>query len=177
VNRVNTVEIGPITEAHIESFHKTLDVVARERRYLAFLEAPPLESTRAFILNNIAHGYPQFVATVAGEVVGRQVLGCEVVGWCDVTPKSRPIYAHCGVLGMGLLPRFRGQGLGTRLITRTLKAARAFGLSRVELSVRQDNINAIALYKKVGFVTEGLQRNGVLVDGEYENVVEMAILL
>jgi ribosomal protein S18 acetylase RimI-like enzyme len=182
VNRVNTVEIGPITEAHIESFHKTLDVVARERRYLAFLEAPPLESTRAFILNNIAHGYPQFVATVAGEVsadevLGRQALGCEVVGWCDVTPKSRPIYAHCGVLGMGLLPRFRGQGLGTRLITRTLHAARAFGLSRVELSVREDNTNAIALYEKIGFVTEGLQRNGVLVDGEYENIIEMAILL
>jgi len=179
---VNTVEIGPITEAHIESFHKTLDVVARERRYLAFLEAPPLESTRAFILNNIAHGYPQFVATVAGEVsagevLGREVLGREVVGWCDVTPKSRPIYAHCGVLGMGLLPRFRGQGLGTRLITRTLHAARAFGLSRVELTVREDNRSAIALYEKVGFVAEGLQRNGALVDGEYENIIEMAILL
>ena len=48
--------------------------------------------------------------------------------WCDVTPKSRPVYAHCGVLGMGLLPRFRSQGLGTKLITRTLKAARSFGL-------------------------------------------------
>ena len=187
MNRVNTVEIGPITEAHIESFHKTLDVVARERRYLAFLEAPPLESTRAFILNNIAHGYPQFVATVAGEVsagevlgrevLGREVLGREVVGWCDVTPKSRPIYAHCGVLGMGLLPGFRGQGLGTRLITRTLHAARAFGLSRVELTVREDNRSAIALYEKVGFVAEGLQRNGALVDGEYENIIEMAILL
>jgi len=182
VNRVNTVEIGPITEAHIESFHKTLDVVARERRYLAFLEAPPLESTRAFILNNIAHGYPQFVATVAGEVSAAEVsagevLGREVVGWCDVTPKSRPIYAHCGVLGMGLLPRFRGQGLGTRLITRTLHAARAFGLSRVELTVREDNRSAIALYEKVGFVAEGLQRNGALVDGEYENIIEMAILL
>ena len=164
---MNTVEIGPITEAHIESFHKTLDVVARERRYLAFLEAPPLDSTRAFILNHIKQGYPQFVATFEGEVVG----------WCDVTPKSRPVYAHCGVLGMGLLPRFRSQGLGTKLITRTLKAARSFGLSRVELSVRQDNINAIALYKKVGFVTEGLQRNAVQVDGDYENVVEMAILL
>ncbi len=164
---MNTVEIVPIAERHIESFHKTLDVVARERRYLAFLEAPPLDSTRAFILNHIKQGYPQFVATFEGEVVG----------WCDVTPKSRPVYAHCGVLGMGLLPRFRSQGLGTKLITRTLKAARSFGLSRVELSVRQDNINAIALYKKVGFVTEGLQRNAVQVDGDYENVVEMAILL
>jgi ribosomal protein S18 acetylase RimI-like enzyme len=164
---MSTVEIVPITEEHIESFHQTLDVVARERRYLAFLEAPPLDSTRAFILNHIRQRYPQLVAISAGEVVG----------WCDVTPKSRPIYAHCGVLGMGLLPRFRGQGIGTRLILRTLHAARARGLSRVELSVREGNVNAIALYEKVGFVTEGLQRNGVLIDGVYENVVEMAILL
>jgi ribosomal protein S18 acetylase RimI-like enzyme len=106
-----------------------------------------------------------------------EVGGGEVVGWCDVTPKSRPIYAHCGVLGMGLLPRFRGQGLGTRLILRTLHAARACGLTRVELTVREDNRNAIALYERVGFVTEGLQRNGALVDGEYENIIEMAILL
>src|SRR6266851_6667775 len=138
------VDIVPIEESHIDGFHRTLDFIARERRYLAFLEAPPIESTRAFILNHIKQGYPQFVAISEGEVVG----------WCDVTPKSRPIYAHCGVLGMGLLPRFRGQGLGTRLITRTLHAARAFGLTRVELTVREDNANAIALYEKVGFVTE-----------------------
>jgi RimJ/RimL family protein N-acetyltransferase len=177
MNRVNTVEIGPIADEHIESFHKTLDVVARERRYLAFLEAPPLESTRAYIRNNISHGYPQFVATVAREVSAGEVLGRDVVGWCDVTPKSRPIYAHCGVLGMGLLPRFRGQGLGAKLILRTLEAARAFGLTRVELTVREDNRSAIALYEKVGFVAEGLQRNGALVDGKYENIIEMAILL
>ena len=33
---------------HIESFHRTLDFVARERRYLSFLEAPPIELTRAY---------------------------------------------------------------------------------------------------------------------------------
>jgi ribosomal protein S18 acetylase RimI-like enzyme len=77
---------------------------------------------------------------------------------------------------MGVLPRFRGQGLGRRLILRTLDAARACGLTRVELTVREDNASAIALYGKVGFVTEGLQRNAVRIDGVYENVAEMAIL-
>jgi RimJ/RimL family protein N-acetyltransferase len=163
---MDRVEIVPIARGHIEGFHRTLDVVARERRYLAFLEAPPFEATRAFILDNIEHGYPQFVAMLEGEVVG----------WCDVTPKPRPIHAHCGVLGMGLLPRFRGQGLGTRLILRALDAARTYGLTRVELTVREDNETAIALYKKVGFVIEGVQRNAVRVDGQYWNVVEMAIL-
>jgi RimJ/RimL family protein N-acetyltransferase len=163
---MDRVEIVPIARYHLESFHRTLDIVARERRYLSFLEAPPFEATRAFVLDNIEHGHPQFVA----------ISGGEVVGWCDVTPKSRPIHAHCGVLGMGLLPRFRGQGLGRKLILRTLDAARTFGLTRVELTVREDNVNAIALYKRVGFVEEGLQRNAVRVDGEYWNVVEMAIL-
>ena len=163
---INTVEIVPIAEGYIKSFHRTLDIVARERRYLAFLEAPPLPSTRAFILDMIRQGYPQFVAIADGEVAG----------WCDVTPYSRPIKAHCGVLGMGLLPRFRGRGLGRRLILRTLDAARAFGLTRVELSVREDNANAIALYRTVGFVEEGVQRNAVRVDDNYENVVAMARL-
>ncbi len=161
------IDIVPISPGHIDSFHQTLDVVARERRYLAFFEAPPLETTRAFVLDMIGHGYPQFVAvTMRGDVVG----------WCDVTPKSRPIYAHAGVLGMGLLPQFRHQGLGTRLMEQALDAARAFGFSRVELAVRQNNENAIALYKKFGFVTEGFQRNACKVDGEYENLILMGLL-
>lgn len=71
--RIDMVEIVPITAAYIESFHRTLDFVARERRYLSFVQAPPLDSTRAFILNNIQEGYPQFVALSAGDVVG----------WCE----------------------------------------------------------------------------------------------
>jgi ribosomal protein S18 acetylase RimI-like enzyme len=163
---MTSVEIVPIAQDHIEGFHRALDFVARERRYLSFLEAPPLEQVGAFVLDNISHGYPQLVAVSAGQVIG----------WCDVVPKPRPIYAHAGVLGMGLLPEFRGQGLGGRLIQQTLAAARAFGLNRVELSVRENNAGAIALYKRVGFEIEGLQRNATRVEGVYENVVLMATL-
>ena len=73
-----SVEIVPITQDHIESFHRALDFVARERRYLSFLEAPPLESVREFILNNIKQGYPQLVAVSASQVVG----------WCDSYPTN-----------------------------------------------------------------------------------------
>jgi ribosomal protein S18 acetylase RimI-like enzyme len=161
-----SVEIVPIAQDHIESFHRALDFVARERRYLAFLEAPPPEQTRAFVLNNIRHGYPQLVA----------VSGGEVVGWCDIVPNPRPIYAHVGVLGIAMLPEFRRQGIGGRLIRQTLDAARDFGLRRVELTVRESNAVAIELYKKVGFTTEGLQRHRILVDGAYENLVLMGML-
>jgi len=36
---------------HVEGFHRALDFVARERKYLAFLEAPPLDSTRQFVMH------------------------------------------------------------------------------------------------------------------------------
>jgi ribosomal protein S18 acetylase RimI-like enzyme len=164
---MNAIEIIPIGQDHIEGFRRALDSVARERRYLAFLEAPPIEAMRAFVLDNIKRGHPQFVAVSADG---------EVVGWCDVTPMSRPIQAHRGVFGVGLLPQFRGQGIGTKLTKKALAAARAFGLHRVELTVREPNAGAIELYKKEGFTIEGVQRDAVLVDGVYENVVCMAVL-
>ena len=43
----------PIAETHIRGFHASLDEVARERRYLAFLEAPPFAESEAFVRKNI----------------------------------------------------------------------------------------------------------------------------
>lgn len=163
---MDAIEIVPIAQGHIDGFHRALDIVARERRYLAFLEAPPIEATRAFVLDNIKRGHPQFVAVSTGDVVG----------WCDVTPLSRPSQAHRGVFGVGLLPQFRGQGLGTKLTQSALAAARAFGLHRVELTVREHNTGAIELYKKAGFEIEGVQRDASLVDGVYENIICMAVV-
>src|SRR6195952_888954 len=110
---MDTIEIVSIAQDHIDGFHRAVDSVARERRYLAFLEAPPIEATRAFVRDNIKRGHPQFVAVLAKS---------EVVGWCDVTPMSRPTQAHRGVFGVGLLPQFRGQGIGT-ILPRSAPAA------------------------------------------------------
>src|SRR6516162_11933214 len=162
-----TYQIVPITEEHIASFRTAVDTVARERKYLAFLDAPPLEDVTRFVLNNIEQGYPQFVVVSADTVVG----------WCDVLPnRSRVIYSHCGTLGVGLLPEFRGKGIGRKLMRRTIGAAFAFGLTRIELTVRENNVNAIALYKSLGFEAEGMHRMAVRIEGEYENLYSMALL-
>ena len=160
------IEIAPLAPAHVESFHRTVGSIARERRYLAMLEAPPLESFRSFVQDTISQGHARFVALLDGEVVG----------WCDALPKPLPIHRHVGVLGMGLLPANRRQGIGRRLLQRTLEAARTGSLSRIELTVREDNPGAIALYEKAGFVAEGVQRNAFKVDGRYHNLIMMAVL-
>jgi RimJ/RimL family protein N-acetyltransferase len=160
------IAIEPIREERIESFHRALDTVSRERKYLTFLEAPPLDSVRAFVKSNIAEGHPQVVAVVDGEVVG----------WCDIRRNARETHAHCGTLGMGIVPAYRDKGLGRRLITAALDAARELGLHRVELHVHADNPRAIALYEKVGFVREGVARDAVKIDGRFIDAIQMAVI-
>ena len=161
-----SLEIIPMTPDHIDGYHRTLDFIARERRYLAFLEAPPLESTRAFVLDLIKRGCPQYVAVVEGEVVG----------WCDLTPKDRPVYAHAGVLGMGLLPPYRRTGRryaidgdGAR------RGARCRTASGRADGARDQHRRDRAL-QTMGFEVEGCFRDAVQVDGVYENVLGMARL-
>ena len=163
---IESVEIVPLALGHIESFHHALDVVSRERKYLSFLEAPPLDQARRFVMDRIARGDPGYVAAVRGEVVG----------WCDITRHDRPIRAHRGALGMGIVPSYRGRGLGRKLINATVAQARKDGFVRIELFVHSDNARAITLYDKVGFVREGVQRDAVYIDGEYRDAIMMAIV-
>ena len=159
--------IVPITEAHIDGFYAVLDAVARERRYLLFLEAPPPETVRKFVLENLRKGYPHVVA----------LDGERVVGWCDILPIDRPTRQHNGVLGIGVLATHRGKGVGDALMRAALDRARAFGLTRVELGVRSGNREVVPLYQRFGFVEEGVQRNAVRLDGRYEDVILMGLLL
>jgi ribosomal protein S18 acetylase RimI-like enzyme len=159
--------VVPIAEEHVEGFWAGLDSVARERRYLTFLQAPPLEEVGNFLRRNIRKGHPQYVA----------LSGVKVVGWCDALPIDRPTRAHTGVLGLAVLAEFRGRGIGTALLRETLNGARAFGLTRVELGVRAGNAHVVPLYERFGFVREGVQKNAIRLDGEYEDLICMALLL
>jgi hypothetical protein len=62
--------IVPTTEEYFEGFWAVLDSVARERRYIAFLEGPPLERFRNFVTRNIQDNAPEFLALVDDKVVG-----------------------------------------------------------------------------------------------------------
>lgn len=77
---------------------------------------------------------------------------------------------------MGILPAYRGQGLGRKLIETTLRAAQEAGFLRVELDVYQDNHRAIALYEKMGFMREGIIRRAARIDGRFIDAIGMAFL-
>jgi RimJ/RimL family protein N-acetyltransferase len=161
------VVIRPIAIADIEQFSDVTDVVMRERAYLALVEGFPIDEVAAFVARNVRLGNPQLVADDAGRIVG----------WCDIRRETIPVYAHVGHLGMGLLPEYRGRGIGERLILASIDAARAAGLERIELTVYGRNVRAAALYRKVGFVHEGTRVRGKKLDGEYDDVHMMGMLL
>ena len=50
------------------------------------------------------------------------------------------------------------------------------GLNRVALEVLKSNKNAIHLYKKIGFVKEGIKRRAFYTDGSFVDVEIMSIL-
>lgn len=161
-----TTAIVPIAGEHAAGFHACLDAVAREKRYLAQIEALPLERIEAFVRDGVKNGAAQYVALDGGTVVG----------WCDIFPDWASAVAHCGGLGMGVLAAYRGRGIGTQLITATLAHARRQGLMRIELEVRIDNLAAIRLYERVGFAHEGRKRNRLRFDGVTFDALVMGLL-
>lgn len=160
------IELRQISVGDTESLRAAVDTVAREHRYLALLEAPPIEQVRAFVKRNVEHGYPQIIA----------VAEDAVVGWCNIPPASRAVSAHVGDLFMGLVAEWRGRGLGERLLRHAVHAADMFGFQRIELGVFATNSAAAALYRKVGFVKEGIKRKAILIDGVHHDEVIMARL-
>jgi ribosomal protein S18 acetylase RimI-like enzyme len=164
---MDRVDIVPTEERYVESFNAVVDAVARERRYIGCVEGPSLESTREFVRSIVGGAGVQLLAVNSNDVV---------VGWCDIVRNPQEGFRHVGRLGMGLLPEYRRQGLGRRLVTQAIRASREAGIERIELEVFASNEPAIALYQASGFVTEGIKRRARKLDGRYDDNVFMALL-
>jgi RimJ/RimL family protein N-acetyltransferase len=164
---MNTIEIRPFQISDIESFNATLNTICAERRYLASVDGFSLEESRQFIQSGLDGGIIQQVA----------VIGTQIVGWCDIIPYPETGFTHVARLGMGILKDYRGCGLGTRLLSACLTRAQGTPLEKIELQVFGDNAAAIALYQKLGFQPEGCKHRGRKIDGQYQDIVLMALML
>jgi len=158
--------ISEIAAGHVRSFRECLDAVARERRFLAMVEAPPIEQVEVFVRESVAAGEIGFVALDQGTVVG----------WADIFPEQKHATAHRGSLGIGLLSEYRGRGLGRRLLNACISKAWVNGLTRIELETRCDNAAAIRLFERCGFEREGVRRCAMRLDGEHYDTLLMSLL-
>ena len=96
-----------------------------------------------------------------------RVPGCEVAGFCAFWLVVDEIHIN----NVAIRPQFRGQGLGTALLTHVLAEGRRLGARRATLEVRASNVDARRLYERLGFAVAGVRR------GYYSNPVEDAVIL
>lgn len=78
-------------------------------------------------------------------------------------PTHRP---HADVEKVAVDPEFQGRGLGRRLMTELIGAARAARVETLTLDLRGDNVAAAALYESLGFRRYGRLERFVAVGDE-----------
>ena len=112
---------------------------------------------------------------------GRDAWPVEAFEECAITSPSLFLVARAGteIAGYGIacisrgageiasiavLPRYRGRGVATALLKAMIRKLRRQGVRSISLMVRIDNADAIALYRRFGFVRTATVR-GYYEDG------------
>lgn len=77
---------------------------------------------------------------------------------------------------IGSIPH-QGKGMGRQAIASLLEFGfRDLGLHRVYLRVFSTNVNAVKAYEKIGFITEGVLKDAAFIDGNFVDIIFMAVL-
>lgn len=103
---------------------------------------------------------------VFGAFVDGELVGTAAVAW----PSRLPSSLHkVNLWGVFVSPRFRGQGIARKLVTRALDHADANGVRRINLMVFLPNIPAVRLYESLGFRHYGTEPQAIRIDGRYHD--------
>jgi RimJ/RimL family protein N-acetyltransferase len=150
----------------VDAVLRLFEAVAAERQYI--LAEPPIDRDlrrKRFLEMIQSDDATVFVAETGGEVVG------------ELTAFRRASTGPA-TIGMGVLARWRGQGVGTALMHACVEWAREAGVHKLSLEVFPWNEAAIGLYRKFGFVEEGrLRQQYRRQSGELWDVLVMGRLL
>lgn len=93
----------------------------------------------------------EIIALVDNLVVG--TAGIEAVG-------TQYKVLHRAEFGMGIAKEFWGLGIGQALMAACIECAKAAGYMQLELEVVTENVRALSMYKKAGFVEYGRNPKG-----------------
>ena len=103
------------------------------------------------------------LAKLHGEIVSQLFL--------DVPSSIR--LNHIGSIGISVRKKYWGMSIGTQMILLAIDWAKEKKITKLQLQVRTDHVNAIHLYKKLGFQIEGKITRAVRIDGHYFDNYEM----
>lgn len=107
-------------------------------------------------------------AMMSGDNIYLVALSSEkVAGYCGLWLS----FENADLCNMAVHPAMRNRGVGAGLLSQAKKIAAERGVKKVLLEVRQQNVSAIALYRKLGFEQIGIRK------GYYSAPMEDALLM
>ena len=149
-----------------------LNVIGGESDFLTFGIGQfdkSIEQEQDFIENVLEKENALFIiAEVNGKIVGN----------LNFSGGPRQRTAHSGEFGVSVLKEYWGTGIGKELIEYLINWSKNSGIIRkINLRVRTDNTRGIHLYKKFGFLEEGIIKRDFLINGEFYDSLQMGLLI
>ncbi len=170
LHKGNLVIIREANKLDAVKMIKYIDKISRESDNLTFGEGEfgaNYEQEEVFIENiSRQKNSLMIIAEDNGKIIGNLTF----VGG------KRPRTAHSGEFGISVLKDYWGNGLGTELINYLIDWSKEHKIVRkINLRVRIDNIHAISLYEKMGFVMEGKISREMKIEDEFIDALHMGL--
>lgn len=151
---LNTVRSNAMERSYVlmEQYGKDIDA---EKEYISRLDPK----------NNLL-----IVAAAPSDLVG-----CLAALQADAG--MRPETRHIVHVGLHLSEPFRGQGIGPKLLEYAIEWADAMGFKKLEANIFTTNKRSLSLFRRAGFVEEGVRQNSVRIGSHFVNEVLMGKML
>jgi RimJ/RimL family protein N-acetyltransferase len=166
------VKVRRARAGDLEQYARNVQSVADEGRYI-FTERVTEERKRSMAKLLEDKGCLFIVAEVVEGGKGKLVGNLTMTRYGDVKKSE-----HVRVLGMLVVDGYREMGVGTKLMERALRWAKAKkGVEKVTLGVFSDNKRALRLYEKFGFKVEGVRKKQYYIAGKPEDEIDMGLFV
>lgn len=160
--------VRPARQEDITGIVGVIETIATVNTYVVAARLAE-EVTRDEVLfrHNESEDRVFFVATVDDDAVG----------WLHVGGVQFPKMSHTAELTLGVLERYRGNGLGSTLMERGLEWARDRGYRKIYQNLPATNERAIAFLEDQGWSVESTRDGHYRIDDELVDEVQLAIWL
>ncbi|WP_287588614.1 GNAT family N-acetyltransferase [Candidatus Borrarchaeum sp.] len=154
--KTNDIKVRFSTKEDIISLKKMFNKVVKEKQFLPTLQEITIEEVTNgwFDLGN-------YDLIIVAEIQG------ELVGQIQLERLEDDAAQHVCEIGIIVDPDYRGKGVGSELLKKTIENAKHLGFEKICLSTFHTNRIAIALYKKFGFREAGRRKKQFKIADEY----------
>lgn len=168
---VSAVDVIIPMAADVPGLLALMNVLAAEPNFLFMNPIDPVTGI------TILQRHLEAIAANGDEIVLVARDGRELVGLITGIRGTHCARRGAIDIGLGVLPDHRRRGIGHALLRGLERWALTAGCQRLQLRVMTLNTAAFALYRKCGFLVEGVYHASAVVNGRYYDEFGMAKLI